>query len=113
VAEKLRIVAESEAPGVRVADVAARHGVYRSLIFQWRRQVRDGLLTAEPMPQFMPVHLAGPDAATRRAEPEAAADTAPRSTAGVEIEFPDGVRVRVGEAVGLVMLRRVLAALRG
>ena len=44
VADKLRILAECDAPGVQVAEVAARHGVYRSLVFQWRRQARDGTL---------------------------------------------------------------------
>ena len=36
-----------------------------------------------------------------------------RKAAAIEIELPDGIRVRVGEEVGLVALRRVLAALRG
>jgi transposase len=31
----------------------------------------------------------------------------------IEIELPDGVRLRVGEEVGAAALRRVLAALRG
>ena len=39
-------------------------------------------------------------------------DSAP--TAGrIEVELPDGSKVRVGADVGLVALRRVLAALRG
>ena len=36
-----------------------------------------------------------------------------RKVAAIEIELPDGSRVRVGEEIGLVALRRVLAALRG
>ena len=58
VADKLRILAECDAPGVQVSEVAARHGVYRSLIFQWRRQARDGLMVAKPMPEFVPVRVA-------------------------------------------------------
>jgi transposase len=46
--EKLRIVAETRAPGVRVTDVAARNGVYPSLLFYWRRQVREGILCQAP-----------------------------------------------------------------
>ena len=33
--------------------------------------------------------------------------------AAIEIELPDGIGVRVGEEIGLVTLRRALAALRG
>ena len=46
--EKLRIVAETNEPGVRVTEVAARHGVYPGLLLTWRRQVRDGVLAARP-----------------------------------------------------------------
>lgn len=118
VADKLRILAECDEPGVQVSAVAARHGVYRSLIFQWRRQARDGLLVAEPMPGFVPVRFAAPDPPTPIAPPpDAAAPRRPgssrRPASLIEIELPDGVRLRVGEAVGSVALRRVLAALRG
>lgn len=115
VADKLRILAECDAPGVQVAEVAARHGVYRSLVFQWRRQARDGLLVAEPTPEFVPVRVAAADrrgAAMPEAEP-LPPPPSPRAAAAIEIELPDGIRVRVGEEVGLVALRRVLAALRG
>jgi len=44
--DKLRFVAEMAEPGTRVRAVAARHGVCESLLFTWRRQVRDGVLTA-------------------------------------------------------------------
>ena len=44
--DKLRIVAEMAEPGTRVRAVAARHGVCESLLFTWRRQVCDGVLTA-------------------------------------------------------------------
>jgi transposase len=96
-----------------VAEVAARHGVYRSLVFQWRRQARDGLLVAEPTAEFVPVRVAVAD---RRDEilPEPEPTPPPsRKAAAIEIELPDGIRVRVGEQVSLVALRRVLAALRG
>jgi transposase len=110
VADKLRILAECDVPGVQVAEVAARHGVYRSLVFQWRRQARDGLLVAEPTPEFVPVRVTDVD---RRDEPLPEPTPPPsRKAAAIEIELPDGIRVRVGEEVGLVALRRVLAALR-
>ena len=115
VADKLRILAECDAPGVQVAEVAARHGVYRSLVFQWRRQARDGLLVAEPTPEFVPVRVAADRHGEAIPEPEPVPPPppSPRVTAAIEIELPDGIRVRVGEEIGLVALRRVLAALRG
>jgi transposase len=115
VADKLRILAECDAPGVQVAEVAARHGVYRSLVFQWRRQARDGLLVAEPTPEFVPVRVAAADRHGEAIpEPEPVPPLrSPRAAAAIEIELPDGIRLRVGEEVGLVALRRVLVALRG
>lgn len=118
VADKLRILAECDEPGVQVSAVAARHGVYRSLIFQWRRQARDGLLVAEPMPGFVPVRFAAPEQPTSaNTTLEAASPRRPassrRSASLIEIELPDGVRLRVGEEVCSVALRRVLTALRG
>ena len=41
---KARIVAESFQPGVRVADVARRHGLASHQLSDWRRQARQGLL---------------------------------------------------------------------
>ena len=37
VADKLRIVAETQEQGVLVCAVAARHAVCESLVFTWRR----------------------------------------------------------------------------
>jgi transposase len=55
--DKLRLVAETEEAGASVRGVAARHGICESLLFTWRRQVRQGTLVAEPdVPMFMPVH---------------------------------------------------------
>jgi transposase len=124
VADKLRILAECDEPGAQVSAVAARHGIYRSLVFQWRRQARDGLLVAEPVPGFVPVQLEAPEpplAVEGPSEAPSAAVAAParrassssRPSAVIEIELPDGVRLRVGEEVGATALRRVLAALRG
>ena len=43
---KARIVAESFRAGVRVVDVARRHGVIAHQLSDWRRQARQGLLAA-------------------------------------------------------------------
>ena len=39
--EKVRIVAESYAPGASATAVAVRHGLHRNQIFAWRRQFRN------------------------------------------------------------------------
>ena len=115
--EKLRLVTETHEPGTTVGAVAARHGVCESLLFTWRRQVREGVLTAAEMPMFMPVHMI--DAAPRTAPsppPHAACPSAaarPAAPSGlIEIELGNGRQVRVGSDVNLAALRRVLAALR-
>ena len=55
--DKLRIVAETEAPGASFAAVAHRYEVSRGLLWNWRQQVRRGDLVPEPMPTFVPVRI--------------------------------------------------------
>ena len=52
---ELRIVAETEQPGAGVAAVARRHEVSHGPLWNWRSQVRHGVLGAEPAPVFLPV----------------------------------------------------------
>ncbi len=117
--DKLRIVAATQEPGARVRDVAACHGVCESLVFTWRRQVRDGVLVAPDTPVFVPVQVleASSTAGALRAhaEPRPGPLPAPaRPQVGlIEIELGDGRQVRVGADVNLPALRPVLAALRG
>jgi transposase len=116
--DKLRLVAETHEPGTAIRAVAARHGVCESLLFAWRRQVREGVLTAAPeMPVFMPVHMidAMPMATTAPSlpMPRCASAAQPAAPSGlIEIELGNGQHVRVGSDVNLAALRRVLAALR-
>ncbi len=113
--EKLRILAETEAPGACIAEVARRHDMSRELLWTWRHQARKGRLAAGGMVEFLPV----------QAVPEAVGPMAAASTATVaphcwtraaettiEIGLPDGTLVRVGRDVGVVALRRVLGVLR-
>jgi|SRR5580692_6402519 transposase len=105
--EKLRIVAESHEPGATVRAVAARHDVYPSLLRTWRRQVREGRLAASPPARFVPVRMADPASVPAPVVSEQAAAEA------IEIVLPDGLRLRVGNDVGLAALRRVMTVLRG
>lgn len=52
---KLRIVAESYVPGVRVLDVAERHGLRPNQVTRWRRQHRAGELVSRGGPPLPPV----------------------------------------------------------
>jgi transposase-like protein len=113
--EKLRIVAETELPGVRIADVARKHKISRGLLWNWRSQVRRGELRPEPPPVFMPVQTIG-EVVNGNERPRVSSSSAavdPSVPGGqVEITLPDGTSVKVGRDVGLVTLRRVMTVLR-
>jgi transposase len=116
--DKLRLVAETEEAGTSVRAVAARHGICESLLFTWRRQVREGALVgALDIPMFVPVQMIS--GATTPPSPSAGHPVRPASvsraaaaTGVIEIELANGQHVRVGSDVNLSALRRVLAALR-
>ncbi len=116
-AENLRLVAETHEAGTAVRAVAARHDVCESLLFAWRRQVREGVLAAAAeMPVFMPVRIVdGAPTASPPPSPQAARPSAPARPAApsglIEIDLGRGRQVRVGSDVNLAALRRVLAAL--
>lgn len=107
VEDKLRIVAETLEPGASVQQIAARHDVYPSLLFTWRRQARDGKLTPRSKALFLPIQTQPAAAPVLPTDPERSA------LRQIEIELKDGSRVRIDEGVSLSALRRVLTALRG
>ena len=53
--EKLRIVAETEQRGAGIAEIARRYTISRGLLWNWRSQVRRGVLGPEPPAVFLPV----------------------------------------------------------
>lgn len=108
--EKLRIVAETEVPGACFVEIARRYEVSRGLLWTWRRQVRLGVLRAEPEPTFLPVRMTndpapGPAVASHAARPP--------TDARIEIALADGTVIRAGNDVSLPALRRAIAAVRG
>lgn len=107
--QKLRILAELELPGVTVAEVARRHDVSRSLLWEWRDAQRRGELMLQEA-TFLPLRvLPAPEALPAPLPP---GDAVAEPDGRIEIVLPDGTTLRVSETVGAAGLHRVLAALR-
>jgi transposase len=104
--EKLRILAQGSAPGSSPVLTCRMHGISSGQFYTWRKQFRSGALTG-----FMPVSI-GTDVAALPA-PAPAETPATTLVAGyVEVELPNGVKVRVKGDVGTVALRQILSAVR-
>jgi transposase len=113
--EKLRIVAESEQPGFGIAEIARRYEISRGLLWNWRSQVRRGVLRSEAPPVFLPVRTIEESAngdGGGHVEPSSAKGTEQVPDGKIEITLPDGTSIKVGHDVGLATLRRVMAVLR-
>ena len=120
--EKARILAESFQPGVRVSDVALRHGVNRGLVWSWRRQVAKHAIKGEPA--FVPIRIAQEGSAAQisavAAEHDVPASSSAVSSDAAKAEAPSSgsidiemgaVRVRVRGIVDAATLRVVLCHL--
>lgn len=110
-ARKAAIVAESFVAGVKVSDVAARHGVNANLLSTWRGQVSARVKSARsasndaPMsasPPFVPVKVV---TSARQSDVQTA-------VGAIEIVLGD-VSIRVTSGVDAATLSRVLTAVRG
>ena len=116
VEDKLRIVAETEQPGVNFLEVARRYDISRGLLWNWRQQVRLGTLAAAVEPQFLPLRVLAEPSSSLGPEslktPSEDRQSNPRGGT-VEIVLLDGVTVRVIGEVEASALRRVLSVLRG
>lgn len=82
--QKLALVEAAAQPGSSVAATADRHGVSRSLLFDWRRQVREGtmpgLVGTTVAATFAPVRVVPPSGVLPRSS--SAAVPARRSPPG-------------------------------
>jgi transposase len=115
--QKLALVEEAMRLGTSVAGVADRHGVSRSLLFEWRRQVREGTMpglvrTASEVPALLvPVRVAEP----LPSRPQTVASPRPerpaRPGATIELVLRNGRVLRVSEAIRPAVLGRLAAAL--
>lgn len=112
--ERLRIVRETLRPGVVIAEVARRHGIGTGLLYTWRKE-----MLATAMAGLVPVQVQAdaardtPAAVPVRATPAELPVRLKSASGRIEVEFPNGVRVRVDGGVDETVLRGVLAALDG
>ena len=94
--QRERILAEAFQPGARVCDVARRHDVARSLIYQWRHTA---LRQADPV--FVPAVLADEPPAPA-CEPIVAA----------VLDLPGGDRLRIFASASPALAAAALKAMR-
>src|SRR4051794_40996348 len=136
---RARLVEASQAPGACVRELAQRHGVCVSLIYRWRRSASprtrvshrahmdappsSPAMTGEASLGFVPLGVfgraadEGPALVTGPAVASPAApasmplpSTAMQARPGlIEIDLPDGTRLRMDAFVNERALRRVLA----
>lgn len=121
--QKLALIQEIETGGASLASVADRHGVSRSLLFEWRRQLREGNLPgvsragdAEPK-SFAPVRvIENASAAPAAISPSRSPRPAVRQRAPVpivELVLRNGRVLRIAETMAPDALGRMAAALDG
>jgi transposase len=104
--EKLRILAQSLAPGSSPSLACRIHGISTGQLSTWRKQFRSGELTG-----FVPVSMIADASLPEPADMPDAVGDAPAAVGMIEVELPSGVKLRVTGDVGEVALRQVLSAL--
>jgi transposase-like protein len=118
--EKAALLSEVESEGGRIAMVARRHGVSESLLYNWRSAWKAAASTSAQGPmEFVPLGVV--DRASEARPALLAAPEQPSSTNGhhehrvskIEIELPNGARVRIEALVNEKLLSRVFRALKG
>jgi transposase len=102
--QKLAILAEIDAPGGSVSEVARRHALHTSLLFRWRRELsrRKPSAPASPVQGFVPVRLP---------PPSVPAPQAPARSGSIEVVLVGGRTIRVGADVDTGALLRIVEAL--
>ena len=112
VQEKLRLVAESYRADGGISEVAGRADLHPSLLQRWRRQAREGTLGADRRGpgSFVPIAIGG--VASSAVPPTTAPiGSGPAVRGLVEIDLPNGCRVRVEHDIPAVALRRIIGVL--
>ena len=104
--EKLRIVAESVSAPRAVSSTARRYGLSSGQLFNWRRLVREGLLTADRPEGFMPAMVVDDGAGD---DPASGVPHGSKEIVGrMVIALAGGRRIIVGRDVDVAVLGRVI-----
>ena len=120
VADKLRIVTEADEPGARVAEVARRQEISRSILWTWRKQARACEVTASNPLGLLPVVVdtsIAVDAPITASNASLAAplpiDAPPRPDQRmITLTLVNGTRLEISAALGLPALSCIIGALR-
>jgi transposase len=114
--EKAALLAEVEAEGGKVRVVARRHRISESLLYSWRTASRTATSSAL---DFVPLGILDRSDDDRAMVPTPArSDRSEPSTTEsrvgvIEVDLPNGVRLRVDAFVNEKALSRVLRAMKG
>lgn len=116
-ADKLRILAEADEAGAKVAEVARRHEISRSILWTWRKQARAGRLTMSDPPGFLPVVVDAVSAMDKAANAPSSvsvpADAPPPPDERlITITLANGTRLELSAALSLPELSCIIGALR-
>jgi transposase len=114
--QKLALVDLAAQPGSSVAATADRHGVSRSLLFDWRRQVREGIMpgvvSAEPGASFAPVRIVPAQQSPLRSSAAASPGRRlPVVAAMMELVLTNGRVLRVSQTIKPELLGQLAAVL--
>jgi transposase len=103
---KREVVAASFEPGASVSLIARRYDVNTNQLFIWRRRYRDGMqdVSGAVGPELLPVKITEERVAEPRASPPVSGDK-------VEIELPNGYRIRIDPSIDVKALRRIVDVL--
>jgi transposase len=99
---KRELVLETFAPGAKVNAVARRNGVATSLLFAWRKQMREEMGVGAPPPgpprsdppRFLPLAI-----------------TAAASASTLELELAGGARLRITGVIDADLVAGIIKAL--
>jgi transposase len=121
---KRRIVEQTLVPGASVAIVARQHELNANQVFEWRKRYREGRFgtsnpaAPSPGPELIRVGVINHDAILSPPTPAREAVAVPSQSTGaatpgrIEIELPNGIKLRARADIDLAALRRILAAAR-